>query len=319
MRKYEKMPIGFVGTGLGLVTLSNGYDSIGLSLVRIIAMFIGMYIWFIGFRKITTSFHIVKEEYLSNTVTATLYATFSMLTMVLSSFIEQYFHFIGTTIWLIAVVIQMVLILLLFAKHILAKRNLEVILPSWYVTLLGLLVSTAIGANMNYSSLGFDFVILKQVIVIYGFFMYFCTIPFVVYRLAKKELPAPARYTKTILLAPISLIIVGYINVFTQAGKAVGNTPLVIFLYLILLITMIYVALQTKSFLKGGFTPGWASLTFPMAIAVIASFKASVYFETAGLFNFSTFAFQLYGVQLFITTGVIMFVLINYLSLKKDW
>ncbi len=306
MKNFKNLPVGLIGTGLGLATLSNAYNTIGLSSVRHLAMFIGMFIWFMAFSKIVFHFSIVKEEYMGNTVTATLYATFSMLTMVLSSYIVTYLPFVGKALWLIAVFIQSSLIIMLFVLHIFKKRNIDVILPSWYVTLLGLLVSTAIGGAMGFEN-------LQKVIVIYGFIMYFSTIGVVVYRLAKKDLPAPARFTKTILLAPISLVIVGYINVFEP------NVNVVFFLYAIFIITMIYVLLQTKSFMQGGFVPGYAALTFPHAIAIIASLKVSGVLLGNNFESLGNIVYQFAGLQIFFTTAVILYTLQAFMRNFKSF
>lgn len=299
IKRFRNLPVGVTGTGLALCTLSNGYNTIGLSLVRTLCMFVGMIVWVVAFQKIAFHFDKVHEEYHGNTVTATLYATFAMLTMVLSSFIVSYIPILGKILWLAGIVMQSALIIMLFTLHVFKKKNLDVILPSWYVTLLGLLVSTAIGADMG-------FPVLQHLIVIYGFLMYFSTIGFVVYRLWKKELPAPARYTKTILLAPISLIIVGYINVYENK-----STTLIIILALIYAITMVYVLIQTKSFMEGGFTPGYAALTFPHAISIIASLKLSAYF-TDIYPSVSAGIYQIAGVQILLSTAIILFVLYSF-------
>ncbi len=306
MKHNKFLPIGLVGTALGLCTLSNGYNVIGLSGVRTLSMLIGMYVWVQAFRKIAFNFDQVKTEYLENTVTATLYATFPMLTMVLSSFIVAYIPFLGKALWFAGIAAQTALIIMLFALHIFKKRNLDVILPSWYVTLLGLLVSTAIGTEMGFAT-------LQKAIVIYGFLMYFGTIAFVVYRLIKKDLPKPARFTKTILLAPISLIIVGYINVFAEKSLTIVNV-----LAIILLVTMIYVLTQTKKFMEGGFVPGYAALTFPHAIAIIASLKLSTYYADS-FPKLSSLIYQIAGIQIFFVTAVILFTLYSFIIRRNTW
>ncbi len=306
MKHNKNLPVGLIGTALALCTLSNAYNVIGLSGVRFICMLIGMYVWVQAFRKIAFNFSQVKTEYQENTITATLYATFAMLTMVLSSFIVAYIPLLGKALWLCGIAMQSALIVMLFGLHIFKKRNLDVILPSWYVTLLGLLVSTAIGTEMGFAS-------LQKIIVIYGFIMYFATIAFVIYRLIKKDLPKPARFTKTILLAPISLIIVGYINVYAEKSLAVVNI-----LAVILLITMIYVLTQTKSFMEGGFVPGYAALTFPHAIAIIASLKLSTFYVTAYP-QLSGVVYQIAGIQIFFTTAVILFTLYSFLIRRSSW
>ncbi|MFV0246698.1 MAG: TDT family transporter [Mycoplasmatales bacterium] len=307
MRKlYRNVPVGIIGTALGLCTLSNAYNSIGLSWVRTICMLFGMVVWFIAFRKIFFHFDKVKEEYSTNTVTATLYATFVMLSMVLSSFIVEYIAPLGKLIWLLGIASQLTLIIFLFLFHIFKKRNIDVILPSWYVTLLGLLVSTAIGADMGFPT-------LKHYVYYIGFLLYFSTILFVVVRLARKDLPEPARFTKTILLAPISLLTVGYINVFENKSLTL------IYIYMIIyLVTMIYVLLQTKSFMKGGFVPGYAALTFPHAIAIIATLKLSDFFTELNP-NLSNVLHQIAGIQIFFTTAVILFTMYSFWIRREDW
>ncbi len=306
IKTYRNLPVGVIGTGLGLCTLSNAFNSFGMSYVRIICMLIGMAVWYVAFMKICFNFDKVKEEYFANTVTATLYATFAMLTMVLSSFIVAYIPLLGKALWLIGIAIQSALIIMLFVFHIFEKRDIDVILPSWYVTLLGLLVSTAIGTEMGFEG-------LQKIIVIYGFLMYFGSIGFVVYRLLQKDLPRPARYTKTILLAPISLVLVGYINVYSNQ-----SIVLVLALYVILIITMLYVLSQVKSFMEDSFTPGCAALTFPHAIAIIASLKTSA-FLAESMPTLSTVIKQIAGVQMFFTTGIILFTLTCFFKARSTW
>lgn len=306
MKHYRNLPVGLAGTALGLCTLSNGYNVIGLGWVRILAMLIGMVVWFVAANKIFFHFDKVKAEYTENTVTATLYATFVMLTLVESSFIVQYIPLLGKGLWLIGIVAQSTLIVLLFKCHIFKKRNLDVILPSWYVTLLGLLVSTAIGTEMGFPT-------LQKIIVIYGFLMYFSTIGFVAYRLFKKDLPAPARFTKTILLAPISLVIVGYINVFENKNETIVTILMIIFA-----ITMIYVLMQTKKFMEGGWAPGYAALTFPHAIAIISTLKLSTFYTDIHP-TLSSSLYQIAGIQIFFTTAVILFTLYSFVIRRDSW
>ncbi len=310
MNKYRNLPVGVIGTVLGLTTLSNAYNALGFSFIRTVVMLFGLYGWSIAARKIFLNFDKVQEEYMENTVTATLYATFPMLTMVLSSFIVQYISPLGKILWLLAVFTQLTLIVLLFIKHIFAKKNLDVILPSWYVTFLGLLVSTAVGTEM-----GFDF--LQHILVLIGYALYFSTIGFVVYRLFKKDLPAPARFTKTILLAPISLIIVGTLNVYSDFSAA--NPGLIYFLYTIFIITMIYVLKQTSSFLDGGFVPGYAALTFPHAIACIASLKVSGFLIKQNHLILGNIIHTIALIQIIATTIIIGYTLYNFFKNKQAW
>jgi len=62
------------------------------------------------------------------------------------------------------------------------------------------------------------------------------------------------------------------------------------------------------------FSPAFAGLTFPMAIGIVASVKVSGYLAQMGMEHLAGAIRQISGIQLYITTAIIGFVLYNFLK-----
>ena len=60
------------------------------------------------------------------------------------------------------------------------------------------------------------------------------------------------------------------------------------------------------------FHPGFAALTFPMAIGIVASTKMSGYLIAQGYETFGKIVQQISGIQIYITTGIISVVLFKF-------
>lgn len=305
MKTNRYMPVGVIGTALSMTTIANVYSMAGFAIVKPIFVMVGLYFWFTAARKVIFNFDKVKEEYFESTVTATLYATFAMLTMSLANALFEYFPITARLFWVFGVTCQIVLIFMLVIFHIFKSRSIDVVLPSWYVTLLGLLVASTSDAHMGFAT-------IKQGIVIYGFLCYFMTIGIVVFRLWSSPLPHEMRRTKNILLAPISLIIVGYITMFDE------NIYIVLGLYCIMGITMFYILSNIRAFFDEGFDLSYASLTFPSAIAVVASYKTS-----EAIFDYNIIlgdiVLWLGQFQLIVSSAIIMISAYNYWIRRSEW
>ena len=134
--------------------------------------------------------------------------------------------------------------------------------------------------------------------------------PFMVVRLLKHPLADPLFHTKAILLAPSSLCVVSYINIIKNPN------PIVVYLlYLVVFVSILYVIANLTKFFSFSFHPGFAGLTFPMAIGTVATNKMAGFLGNQGFETLSGIIKQIGGIQLFITTGIITFVLFNFLML----
>ena len=146
--RVERMPVGVVATALGAATLGNVYGKLGFTYVRHILMIMGIFI--LGAIKLTLHRATFLKEY-DNTILASLYGTFSMLAMVLGSYIWPLQNTAGKALWMFGVTFHAILICIFTYKNVVKNFNLDKFAPSWFVTYNGIMVSVVIGQSMGIS------------------------------------------------------------------------------------------------------------------------------------------------------------------------
>lgn len=316
MSKLKGLPIGFVGTCLGLATLSNVYNLLGYSWVRHLCMWLAGLAAVLGVLKVIFFFDKVKEEY-KNGVLAAMYTTITMCMMLFGSYIAGYNLPLGKAIFLAGMSIHMVMILCYTIYHIFMNFKSDFLLPAYFVTYNGLLVSTVAGINMLPPTLAMG-------ITFYGIGVYILILIFLIPRIIKKPIPDNFVQTKTVLLAPCSLCFVSYLNFNNvEALKGLFNTNAALLLYICVLLSLLYILMNTFKFFQGGFTPLFGALTFPMAIGTLAGFRAGVFFSGIEAYKtLGTLAVNITGFQLLISSTYMCLVFFNfikmYLNSKKE-
>lgn len=302
LQKIANFPVAAIATMVGLATLSNVYAALGFTGIKTITMLIGCLVWVVAFLKITVHFSTFKKEY-QNVIPASLYATFTMLTMILGSFIFTYSPLIGKTIWVLGVALHFVHLLVFTYRNVIKGVNKDTFAPTWFVTYNGFLVSAVTGTGMNMSG-------LLKAVAIYGIIVFLVILPFMIIRMIRRPLPDALKQTPAILLAPSSLCLVAYLNAFPNP-----NAIVVYGLYAILFATLIFILLSIPKFFRFDFHPGFAALTFPLAIGVVASTKMSGYLMAQGMNMLGSFVNNIAGIQLYITSAIMLFVTYNFLKL----
>ena len=297
--KLANLPVPILATMVGTATLSNLWAPLGFSWIRHIVMWASAIILLCYIGKIIFHFDTFKKEY-SNTVPASLYAGFSMITMILGSYVFDYSPAIGKAMWLIGLGIHAVHLVVFLYRNVVKGVNIATFVPSWFVTLNGIMVSTVVGGVMNEP-------FICTIIVYYGITALVVTLPFMIVRLLKHPIADPLFHTKAILLAPSSLCVVSYINIIKNP-----NAIVIYLLYAVVFCSLLYVVLNLPKFFSFSFHPGFAGLTFPMAIGTVATNKFAGFITGQGYEAFGNIMKQIGGIQLFITTGIITFVLFNF-------
>lgn len=297
--KLANMPVPILATMVGTATLSNLWAPLGFSWIRHIVMWASAIILLCYIGKIIFHFDTFKKEY-SNTVPASLYAGFSMITMILGSYVFDYSPVIGKAMWFIGLGIHAVHLVIFLYRNVVKGVNIATFVPSWFVTLNGIMVSTVVGGIMNEP-------FICMIIVYYGIAALVITLPFMIARLLKHPIADPLFHTKAILLAPSSLCTVSYINIIKNP-----NVVVIYLLYAVVFCSLLYVVFNLPKFFSFSFHPGFAGLTFPMAIGTVATNKFAGFITGQGYEAFGTIMKQIGGIQLFITTGIITFVLFNF-------
>ncbi len=304
--KIKNLPVGALATAVGAATLSNVYNTFGFSLLRDLFMYLGIIIFILGLFKLTIYRKVFINEYKNNVVLASLYGTFSMLAMILGSYILPLNKNFGILLWSFGVLFHAALIFIFTFKYIFKDFKTDNLVPSWFVTYNGIMVSIVIGGGIHAP-------LIKKIILYYGISIFIIIIPFMINRLVIKPLPEKLIHTKAILLAPSSLCVVSYLSVEKNP-----NFFIISLLYAIVLITLIYILLQIPKFFSYTFHPGFAGLTFPMAIGTVASLKMSAYIYSLGYIKSALFIKNITGLQIFVTTGIIAYVYFNFLKLIKS-
>ena len=242
------------------------------------------------------------EEY-KQTVPCSLYAGFTMCLMILGSFFFEKGMAFGKWIWLLAIIIHAVHICIFTIRNVILKRDVNTTVPSWFVTYNGIMVACVTGGAMNMTG-------LLKVITVYGIIIYLILIPVMIVRLIKVPVKPQVYHTMPVVLAPCSLCVVSLLNVYEAP-----NQVLLYFLYFCVLASLLFIIIKLPDFFSFDFTPGFAGLTFPMAIGIVATNKMAAYLNGHGSENAGFALTQLSGLQIFLTSMLVGYVLLNFLRM----
>ncbi len=300
MERLERMPVPVLPTFVGALTLSNVYSGMGYVWIRHLTMWTATVVLLLYIIKIIKYPKTCLSEY-QTVVPCSLYAGFTMVMMILGSYYFDYAPGFGKALWSIGLAVHAVHILVFTFRNVIKERNINTFVPSWFVTYNGIMVSCVVGGAMNAGS------ILKYV-VYYGIVIYFILIPIMIWRLITVEVKPPVYHTMAVVLAPCSLCVVSYLNVIKNP-----NQILLFILYACVLASLAFVIIKVPKFFSFSFAPGFAGMTFPMAIGIVATNKMTEYLTVSGQESFAALTLQLSGIQIYITTMIIGFVLLNFL------
>ena len=302
MDRLERMPVPVLPTFVGALTLSNVLSGMGYTWIRHGTMWAATIILLLYIIKIVKFPKTCLKEY-QTVVPCSLYAAFTMITMILGSYYFDYIPALGKGLWAAAICIHAVHILIFTYRNVIAKRDINTFVPSWFVTYNGIMVSCVVGGAMNAAG------VLKY-IVYYGIAIYFIIVPIMIWRLLKVEVKAPVYHTMAVLLAPCSLCVVSYLNVIPNP-----NAALLYVLYGCVLDSLLFIIIKLPKFFAFPFTPGFAGMTFPMAIGIVASTKMAGYLTGAGQEALAGVVKQISGIQIYLTTMIIGYVLLNFVNM----
>ncbi|MCR4891674.1 MAG: TDT family transporter [Lachnospiraceae bacterium] len=302
MERLSKLPVPAIATFLALLTMGNVYGGLGFVWLRYLIMGLGTIFVLCYLSKVVMFFSVCAKEY-GQTIPMSLYAAMTMCLMILGSFYYEIGLGFGKIIWLIAVIVHAVHILVFTWQNIIAKRNIMTTMPSWFVTYNGIMVSCVTGGAMDAKP-------LLQVITIYGIIIYLLLVPVMIWRLIKVDILPATYHTMAVLLAPCSLCVVSLINVYKTP-----NLGLTVFLYFCVVASLLFILIKLPDFFSFPFYPGFAGLTFPMAIGVVASQKMGGYLTEMGYADMGYACTQLAGLQIFVTSMLVGYVLLMFLRM----
>lgn len=302
MKRLEKIPVPLLPTFVGALTLSNVYSGMGYSWIRHLTMWAATVMIICYILKIIQFPGTCKKEY-EMVVPCSLYAGFTMVLMILGSYYYDYIPGLGKAVWGGALAVHAVHLLIFTYRNVIKTREIQTFVPSWFVTYNGIMVSCVVGGAMNASG-------ILTWVVYYGIAIYLILIPLMIWRLLTVELKPAVYHTMAVVLAPCSLCVVSYLNVIPNP-----NPVLLYLLYGCVLVSLGLIILKLPKFFAFPFAPGFAGMTFPMAIGIVATNKMTGYFSNAGMENAAAWTKQLSGIQIYLTSMIVGFVLLNFLMM----
>ena len=172
LQKLENLPVAILPTMVGALTLANVYAGMGYTWIKHITSWTAIVILLVYLTKIIFHFDTVKKEY-SNTVPASLYAGFTMITMILGSYFYNASPILGKTLWFTGLILHAIHILIFTYRNVVKGVNMQTFVPSWFVTYNGIMVSTVVGGVMNEPLIG-------KIVVFYGIAVLTIIMPFMI-------------------------------------------------------------------------------------------------------------------------------------------
>ena len=294
MSFIRKVPMPVSGIALAVASLGNLLITPFGETVRLICGIVATIFICLFFLKVICDFKTVKEE-LKTPVILSVLPTSTMAVMVLCTYIKPHADTFALGLWYLALIVH-IFIMLLFAKRFLIGFELKNVFPTWFVACAGIVVASVTSANMGTTHIG-------QIIFYIGFVFYIIVFPVVTYRIAKIEIPEPARPTIAIFTAPMNLALVGYFSAFDT-----HNAMLIYIMLTISVVLYILTSIKVATLLHTKFFPSFAAFTFPYVISATAFSLANDFLIEQG-FNFFAFAPV---VSKSIAIFMVLFVIIRY-------
>ncbi|MEY8303850.1 TDT family transporter [Anaerosalibacter bizertensis] len=255
-RIVKQLPVPIVGLMLALAATGNLVLSYG-NIYRNIFGILSAIILILMLLKIIIYPKEVRES-LDNPVVYSVFPTFSMGIMLLSTYIKDFSYSLAFSMWIIGLILHIVLIFSFTRKYIF-NFNIKRVFPSWFIVYVGIVVASVTSPVFNMMKIG-------QVIFWFGFISYLILLPIILKRVLKiGEIPEPALPTIVIFSAPASLCLAGYMNSFQNK-----NMITVWFLVALSQLTLLCILFQLPKLLKLRFYPSYSAFTFPLVISAIS-------------------------------------------------
>lgn len=293
----KKLPVPIVGLMLGLAAAGNLVQSYG-EVYRNIFGIASAIILILMIAKMVKYPKGVMEA-LDNPVVASVFPTFSMGIMLLSTYLKPFTGSLALIVWIIGVALHIVLILW-FTKKFVFGFKIKQVFPSWFIVYVGIVVASVTGPAYKLANLG-------QIAFWFGLVTYLILLPIVIYRVVKvKEMPEPTLPTLAIFAAPASLLLAGYMNSFETKNMAM------VWFLMALSIIMYVVVVMLFKLLKLKFYPSYSGFTFPLVISGIGIKLTNVFLTKSGQAIPSLK--YLVKIQEAVGIGIVVYVLIKYIE-----
>lgn len=274
MNIIKKVPIPICGLALGFASLgnlllANNYPTA----IRNICGIISATLLVLVILKAIFYFEAVKKE-LQNVVPLTVFPTFFMAIMILTTYIVMYNAQIAKGIWLFAIITQILLVIFISYKYLI-NFKLENVFPTWFVTYVGFVVASVTAPAHSMQSFG-------QILFYIGLVFYIIVfVPIFNNIVIKKSLPNNLLPLVSIFLAPPNLLLAGYHSSFTEK-----NNVIIYSLLIVSIIMLVSLVSQMPRIFKVPFNPSFSGFAFAFTICGIAYTNTIGYIQSTTSFQY---------------------------------
>lgn len=252
----KKCPVPIVGLMLGLAQVGNLVQSYGEVYRSTFGILSAILLIVIIFKFIKYPKDVAEIS--NNPAVASVLPTFSMGLMVLSTYLKLYGASLAFSMWIMGFMLHITLIIWFTRKFVL-NFKIEQVFPSWFIVYVGIVTASVTASTFDMQNLG-------KIVFWLGFINYLILLPIVIYRVVNvKKMPEQTLPTLTILAAPASLLLAGYMNSF-----GTKNMSIVWFLMALSIIMYIVAMIILINLLKLRFYPSYSAFTFPLIISGVA-------------------------------------------------
>ncbi|MBS4007955.1 MAG: TDT family transporter [Clostridium sp.] len=263
----KKLPLPISGLILGLAVLGNLLQTHGEVFRTILGTTAGiMLVLFIA--KILIFPQQTKKD-LDNPLIASVFPTFSMAVMLLSTYLKPESPALAAAVWFSGLALHLLLIIWFTIKYVL-KFKLAQFFPSWFIVYVGLAVASVTASGYNMAIIGqfaFWFALAAYPVLLLLTFKRIIIV---------KQMPEQAMPTLAILAAPASLLLTGYLRAFTEKN--------ILLVYLLIAFSLVFYAAvitMLPKLLSSKFYPSFAAFTFPLIISGAAMRQANTFLINA--------------------------------------
>jgi exfoliative toxin A/B len=256
----KKVPVPICGVMLGTAALGNLLQSYSEG-IRYFCGVMAAILLILFLLKLICFPNIFIED-MKNPITASVFATFPMAIMLLSTYIKKLPGQIAFIIWLAAILLHIVLIIYFTVKFML-KLQMPKVFASYFIVYVGIAVAAVTAPVYEQTGIG-------TVAFWFGFVTFVLLFVLITSRYIKyKDVPEPARPLMCIYTAPLSLCIAGYIQSVTPK-----SFPFLAAMLIVATLLYIFALIKAIGYLRLPFYPSYAAFTFPFVISAIAAKQA---------------------------------------------
>lgn len=240
------------------------------------------------------------SEGFENPVVASVIPAFPMGMMILSTYFIAFVPTIALGIWGIGLLLHIVLLICFTMKYVLSF-NIKKVFPSYFIVYVGIVCGSVSAPVFGLANIG-------RYIFWFGFAAYLILLPIILYRvLIVKEITDPALPTVTILAAPSSLCLAGYLNSFSEKSMII-----IVFLAVLSVIMLVSVLAYMPKLLKLKFYPSYSAFTFPFVITAIAMKGTYAFMLKTGL-KIAPLGYLVTFLEIW-SVAIVIYVLIKYIA-----